>query len=80
MSQKAVATGVQGEGETVVQSMFGRLKSPQIITGILWLTAQRNELRISSKYSSSQVIQEVYTPLQIIHTYSEVHWSIKGLH
>lgn len=35
MSQKVVASGVLGEGEIVVQSMFGRLKSPQIITGTL---------------------------------------------
>jgi len=26
---KAVATGLQGEGVTVIQSIFGRLKLPQ---------------------------------------------------
>jgi len=48
VSQKATATGVESKGVTTDQSMFGRLKSPQIITGIFLLTAQSNEVLISS--------------------------------
>ena len=49
ISQNKLASTVRGEGETMVQSTLGRLKSLQRMTGTLCLTAHNNEVQSSSR-------------------------------